>query len=189
MKFFDITIFLLIINTSFQDDCIFQDGQCKNAEEPSFDVHEKICDLNITKDGCTIRNVKCDDFDSAISCSGVKLSAKHKICLYNSEQTPKCYETFEECIDVSEQNNCNGYSPDSLTRCVWNTEMGSCTETKCESTDKNNCGSYIPVDTSMQCSLDETTNTCKEVSKPNKNNKSLYLKLSLLLFISLIILN
>ena len=187
MKFFDITIFLLIVNTSFQDDCIFQDGQCKNANEPSFDVHEKICDLNLSKDGCTIRDVKCDDFDSVISCSSAKLSVKHKKCSFNSEKTPKCYEAFEECENVSEQNNCNGYSPDSLTRCVWDIETRTCIETKCESTDKNNCGSYIPVDSSMQCSLDETANTCKEASKPN--NKGLHLKLSLLLFISLIFLN
>ena len=187
MKFLEISIFLLIIKTSFQDDCSFEGGECKKADGATFDEKEKVCVLNPAKDGCIFRNAKCEDFDTFISCSGIKLSNKHKKCFYNSDRAPKCYEEFEECFDVKEQNDCNGYSPNKLIKCVWDATSEECKETTCEKADINNCGSYTPVDSSMQCSLDGATNTCKEVSRPN--NKALQLKFSLLLFISLILLN
>ena len=187
MKYLEISIFLLIIQNSFQDDCTFEGGECKKATGATFDEKEKICALNSAKNGCFLKNAECEDFDSLAFCSGVKLPRKHKMCFFNSDHNPKCYEEFEDCFFVREQNDCNGYSPNILIKCVWDTTAEECTETTCETTDINNCGSYIPVDSSMQCSLDGSTNTCKEVSKPN--NKALQLKFSLFLFISLILLN
>ena len=188
MKFLEISILLLIIQNSFQDDCTYKDGKCTKAQNATFENDEKICDLNPTNDGCILRNVECKDFtSSALFCSSAKLPRKHKICFYDSDRTPSCYEEFEECFFVKEQNNCNGYSPNKLTKCVWDASSGECKVTTCEATDKNNCGSYTPVDTSMECSLDGATNICKEISRPNNN--ALQLKFSLFLFISLILLN
>jgi len=187
MKFFEICIIMLIINSSFQDDCTFEDGACKKAEGATFEDNEKICVLNTAKNGCNLRNVECKDFNSLVYCTGAKLNKKHKMCNFDSDRNPNCYEDNEYCSLVQEKNDCNGYSPDVLTKCVWDEDGGVCLETKCEETDKDNCGSYIPVDSSKQCTLDSTTDECKEVSKPN--NKALYLKFSLMLFISLILLS
>ena len=187
MKFLEISIILLIIKTSFQDDCTYNDGVCTKEAGASFEDNEKICDLNPAHNGCILRNVECKDFTSLVFCSGAKLPRKHKMCFFDSDHTPNCYEEFEDCFFIHQQNDCNGYSPNKLTKCVWDAANEECKETTCETTDQNNCGSYTPVDTSMQCSLDGTTNTCKEISNPNNN--ALQLKFSLLLFISLILLN
>ena len=143
MKLFEITIILLIINSSFQEECTFSSGKCTKANDATFDDKEKICDLNSENNGCILRNVKCSDFDSFVFCSGAKLASKHKKCLYDSEHTPECYEIFEECGDVKIQSDCNGYSPDSLTKCVWDAENEKCIETKCELAEKNNCEYHI----------------------------------------------
>ena len=183
-KLYEIFIILIIVNFCLQDECTKQGETCIKATGATFNEKEKICVLNSGNDGCILRQAQCSDFTSFVSCSGVILPSKHRICLFK-EHT--CIEVNEECIDVNEKNDCVGYSPNSLIKCAWDDAEG-CFDTSCEDMEADKCESYIPVDSSKQCSLDSTTNNCKETSKPNNNNLAFQIKYSIILFISLIFL-
>ena len=184
-KLYEIFIILIIVNFCLQEECVFDGGTCSKAADATFEPKEKICVLNSGNNGCILRQIQCSDITSPVSCTGIILPSKYRICLYDEEKS--CIEVNKECVDVHEKNDCVGYSPNSLIKCAWDDAKG-CFDTSCEDMEVDKCESYIPVDSSKQCSLDSSTNKCKEISKPNNNNLAFQIKYSIILLISLIFL-
>ena len=166
--------------------CNFNDQDPKSCTSS---LPSKIkCELNGDETGCVAKNVECSDFeDNQSGCNDAIISDSNKKCEYDSSKAEnKCSAVSKECSDFYNAQECSSHKPEnSLAKCVWSNE---CKEKTCETTSTENCGSFTPNDSGMQCSLNQDKTKCEEISrsentKNEAENLKIFLSMIFLLFI------
>ena len=166
--------------------CNFNDQDPKSCTSS---LPSKIkCELNGDETGCVAKNVECSDFeDNQSGCNDAIISDSNKKCEYDSSKAEnKCSAVSKECSDFYNAQECNSHKPEnSLAKCVWSNE---CKEKTCETTSTENCGSFTPNDSGMQCSLNQDKTKCEEISRSeDTKNEAENLKIFLSMIFLLIL--